>query len=308
MSKPFHRLLQRQLKKQFGNLESVPQDLLPFLDAVSKSYKRHDEDYQLLDRSMHLSDAEFQENNRLLQRKNEMLDAFVYRVSHDLKTPTTNILMMLKMFGDMQSSSFEKNPMLAKVFSHLTESANLLQVRITDLLEMSRQESALDEAVEEIKLADILHRVKQDLSTEIETSGAIIEANFDAAPIVMSGRENMFSLLSNLLSNAIKYSAKDRAPIVKLKTSLDAEFVVLEFSDNGMGMDLKKNSSKLFGMFNRFHDHVPGTGVGLYIVKKIIENAGGKIEVQSTVDVGTTFFIHITNAKASKEAEVNLTH
>lgn len=308
MKKTFHKLLQRQLKKQFGSLEEVPENLLPFLISVDKAYAHYDEDYALLDRSMQISDAEFLENNRILKRKNEMLDAFVYRVSHDLKSPTTNILTMLKMFGDMQASALETNPMLAKVYAHLTESANLLQVRIADLLEMSRQENVISETIEDIDIVEVLEKVRRDLSVEIETSGATIETDFAAAHFIASGRENMFSLFSNLLSNAIKYRAKDRSPVIKLKTSLEGNQTLLEISDNGIGMDLEKNGSKLFGMFNRFHDHVPGTGIGLYIVKKIIENSGGKIEVQSKLDVGTTFFIHFTNAKTNQKAELNLTH
>lgn len=304
----FHPLLLRQLRKQFGSLDLVPESLYDFLDSVSKSYSHYEEDNQLLDRAMVMSNDELLENNRILERKNEMLDAFVYRVSHDLKTPTTNIQTMLGMFGEMQKEAIDANPMLSQIFNHIQKSADLLQIRIADLLEMSRMENALVQPNETIDLLKMIESVKEDLSLEIETSAATIDVDVSEAPTIISGRENIFSLLSNLLSNSIKYRSASRQPKVEIKTYFEADFTVLRFSDNGMGIDLEKNGNKLFGMFNRFHNHVAGTGVGLYIVKKIIENAGGKILVESELEKGTTFYIHFANVKSRKKAELNSTY
>jgi signal transduction histidine kinase len=91
-----------------------------------------------------------------------------------------------------------------------------------------------------------------------------------------------------LLSNALKYSSPDRKPEVKIVSYQEKEFTILQVSDNGLGLS-KENQSKIFGMFKRVHQHVEGSGIGLYIIKKMIENVGGKIEVKSEVGKGTTF-------------------
>ena len=99
------------------------------------------------------------------------------------------------------------------------------------------------------------------------------------------------SIVYNLISNAVNYYSPKRQPLILVSCWLEGEYLVLSVADNRLGMDLSDNS-KIFAMFKRLHDHVEGTGVGLYIVKKIIENAGGKIEVESKVDQGSTFRVY----------------
>jgi signal transduction histidine kinase len=135
-----------------------------------------------------------------------------------------------------------------------------------------------------------------DLQHEIENSNAVIQSDFSLAQTIRGGRENTNSLLSNLLSNALKYRAPERPPIVTITTDHTPTHTILKIADNGLGIDLQKHGAKLFGMFNRFHSHVAGTGVGLFIIKKIIEKAGGSIHVESTVGIGTTFIIHFPHA------------
>jgi signal transduction histidine kinase len=94
----------------------------------------------------------------------------------------------------------------------------------------------------------------------------------------------------NLLSNAVKYRAPSRPLLVQLRCHRVAGTTVLEIKDNGLGLDARQ-LSKLFGIFVRLHPHVPGSGIGLYMVKKIAENAGGNVAVHSQPDVGTTFVV-----------------
>jgi signal transduction histidine kinase len=91
-----------------------------------------------------------------------------------------------------------------------------------------------------------------------------------------------------VLSNAVKYRALDRPAQVRLRAFPAASRVVLEVQDNGLGMS-EVQQRQLFGLFQRLHTHVEGTGVGLYITKRLVENGGGTIAVQSHVAVGTTF-------------------
>ena len=100
-------------------------------------------------------------------------------------------------------------------------------------------------------------------------------------------------MLDNLLSNALKYRHPDRSPQVELRCRSAADgTVVLDVQDNGLG-PTDAQQGQLFGMFRRLHDHVDGSGTGLFMVKRIVENAGGGIAVQSTPGVGTTFTLEL---------------
>jgi signal transduction histidine kinase len=96
----------------------------------------------------------------------------------------------------------------------------------------------------------------------------------------------------NLLSNAVKYRHPSRVPLVHLYCYPSATGAVLEVQDNGLGLSVQQQG-KLFGLFTRLHAHVEGSGVGLYMVKRIVENAGGTITVQSQLGIGSTFTVHI---------------
>ena len=95
----------------------------------------------------------------------------------------------------------------------------------------------------------------------------------------------------NLISNAIKYRSQERKAFVKISCREEPVFLILEVADNGLGLT-PTNEKKMFSMFKRFHSHVEGSGIGLYMVKKIIENAGGRIEVQSKLGQGSTFSVY----------------
>jgi signal transduction histidine kinase len=106
-------------------------------------------------------------------------------------------------------------------------------------------------------------------------------------------RKNLRSIVYNLINNAIKYRAPDRNPEVFIKTEkADGNFIVLRVLDNGLGIS-SENISKIFNMFKRLHDHVEGSGIGLYIVKRIIDNSGGRIIVNSEVGKGSEFSVYL---------------
>jgi signal transduction histidine kinase len=196
------------------------------------------------------------------------------------------------MLEDLQKDQMAANPMIKRAVGSISDTASRMNVRVNDLLDLSRIEQSLDAPAEQIELAPLLGQVLKDLEVEIQTSQARLEVDFSQAPTILSARENAYSLLSNLIGNAIKYRALDRLPEILVQTTSSATETVLKISDNGMGIDLSRHGKKLFGMFNRFHSHVPGTGVGLFIIKKIVERSGGTIHVESTVNIGTTFYIH----------------
>ena len=104
------------------------------------------------------------------------------------------------------------------------------------------------------------------------------------------------SIIFNFVINAIKYRSLDRAPKLSFRSKYINSFVMLEIQDNGLGIDLEKHGHKLFGMYKTFHKHKEARGIGLFITKNQIEAMGGKIEVESTPNIGTTFKIFLKHA------------
>jgi signal transduction histidine kinase len=103
--------------------------------------------------------------------------------------------------------------------------------------------------------------------------------------------------LLNLISNSIKYCSKNGNSYVHLSTIINDNYTILIVEDNGLGIDLERNGSKLFGMYKTFHKHEDARGVGLFITKNQIEAMGGKVEVISEVNKGTTFKVFLLNEK-----------
>ena len=102
-------------------------------------------------------------------------------------------------------------------------------------------------------------------------------------------------ILNTLLPNAPKYRAPQRAPVVQVRSRCSATHFVLEVQDNGLGLS-EEQQAKLFTLFKRLHPHVEGSGVGLYLIKRLIENAGGTITVHSQLEVGSTFTVTLPRA------------
>jgi len=130
---------------------------------------------------------------------------------------------------------------------------------------------------------------------------AQFEVAIENAPGLLYSRANLRSVVHNLVSNALKFAHPDRQPHIKLHSYLTADGQpVLEISDNGLGMDLTNPQAPVFQLFVRQHPHIEGTGVGLYLVQRIITSQGGHIEVASTPNEGSTFTIYWTRATSSK--------
>ena len=103
----------------------------------------------------------------------------------------------------------------------------------------------------------------------------------------------MVSIFTNLLTNSIKYKKPSEALKLSIRSSIKKGNIVLEFKDNGRGIDMKKHGQHIFNLYKRFHHDVEGRGIGLYMINAQIEAMGGSIEVESEPNVGTTFTISL---------------
>ncbi len=230
--------------------------------------------------------------NQRLTYTNIDLDNFIYTASHDLRAPISNIERLLdELLIELSEEDFQQSE-VQYITSMMQEAVNRFKKTISSLTEITKLQKDDSIQVSSINLAELIREVALDLDHNIKKTGAQLKVNIDDNTVISFSEKNLRSIVYNLIANAIKYHHPDRAPIIEVSSHQDDEYMVLTVKDNGLGLS-KKNQGKLYTMFRRFHDHVEGSGIGLYMVKRIVDNVGGKIEVESEEGEGTTFRIYL---------------
>jgi PAS domain S-box-containing protein len=252
---------------------------------------------QEYNRKLGVMNRVLKDKNEELVRINNDLDNFVYTASHDLKSPVVNIEGFISIL--MKRLSKHEDEVEKKMLDMISESAKKLKRTINDLTEITKVQKDLQEPPVLLSFAEVLEDVSADLDLMIKESDAIVTTRLEVQTVEFT-RKNLRSILYNLLSNAVKYRHPDRQPQVAISTSETEDFILFLIRDNGLGIS-SQQISKLFTMFKRFHSHVEGTGIGLYIVKRIIENNGGRIEVESQEEEGTTFKVYFKKRRQTTE-------
>ncbi|MFD1874415.1 PAS domain-containing sensor histidine kinase [Hymenobacter bucti] len=234
------------------------------------------------------TNEELNKSNTQLTRTNVDLDTFVYTASHDLKAPITNIESITLALRETLPAEVQQDEMIAHLLDLLAQTTTRFQLTIGQLTDLSKLQLAHTGPAEPVNLAAVVESVRLDLAPVIADANA--QLTVAVAPELMASFSpaNLRSAVYNLLSNAVKYRAFDRPAQVWVRAFPAGPRVVLEVQDNGLGLS-EVQQRQLFGLFQRLHTHVEGTGVGLYITKRLVENGGGTIAVQSQVDAGTTF-------------------
>ena len=234
---------------------------------------------------------ELLKSNEELKRINTDLDNFIYIASHDLKSPIDNIEGFIHLLRDSLAgrTTAEEEEFL----DMMTTSVNRFRKTIIELRKITAMQRYLQDDEEKADLNIAVEDIKTEISSLIENTDAAIITLFEV-PVIKYGIKNIKSILYNLITNAIKFRSPQRKPVIKISSKEVGQDVLLSVEDNGLGLT-PEEKNKLFIMFKRLHDHVEGTGVGLYIVKRIVENNGGKIEVNSEKGKSTTFKILLKN-------------
>jgi len=237
--------------------------------------------------------AQLAQANALLMSQNEQLsrstadlDNFVYMASHDLRQPINN---MAGLFAELKQTAAFTDPETADMV-RMFEAALQQAVRTIDgLAEVVQQQRQELVPVEKLALKAMAEEILGSLQPQVLAKQAEFTLDFGAAPTVHTTRPELYSVLYNLFSNALKYSAPGRPVRVAAHSARVAGAVVLTVQDNGRGIDLTQHGDKLFQLFSRFHPEEEGTGTGLYLVNRLMTQAGGRVEVESEVGQGTTF-------------------
>ena len=232
------------------------------------------------------------ERTKELTKINNELDNFVYTASHDLKAPINNIEGLMQLLNDRLSESAVKKEEISSLLDLVDESVNRFKNTLKDLTEIAKAQSEEVSDQSKVSFSEMVEEVKLTIGDLITKYDAEIIEDFSDAPEINFSRKNLRSIIYNLVSNAIKYSSPERKPEVNVTTSNVDSYILLTVKDNGLGIR-KEAQEKVFGMFKRLHNHVEGTGVGMAIVKRIVENNGGKIELESEPGSGTTFYVYL---------------
>jgi PAS domain S-box-containing protein len=212
-------------------------------------------------------------------------EMFVYTASHDLQAPINNIEGLVREIKENKG----EDPSL--FLAMMEKSIVRFRDKIRELSDIGREQEKARSRTGEVDLWQVYDDVLLDLEDEIEDSGAVITADFSQAPKVIIIPRNLRSILQNFLSNAIRYRDSHRKPKIELASSKTDTHVLLSVSDNGIGI-AEADKDIVFEMYGRLHHDSNGTGVGMAIVKRMVDNMGGRIELESKVGEGSTFRVY----------------
>lgn len=223
------------------------------------------------------------DSQKKLEEANASLDHFVRATAHDLKSPITNMINLFNLRDRMNDP--EKDEM---IFSKIRKSIGQLDDLLGGLMEMVDARSNMEVSIEELQFEDVLQFVEEECQQEIRMKDARITAEFGVESIIYN-KAYLRSIFQNLITNALKYSREEVIPAIHIETSQHQDAILLKVSDNGIGIDLEKFEKHLFKPFKRLSSKGSGKGIGLTLIKNIVEKNGGEVFVESEPGKGTTF-------------------
>ena len=224
-----------------------------------------------------------------LVKNNLDLQQFSFITSHNLRAPVANLMSLLSLY-DKVNVEEPFNKILIEKFE---ESTLQLNSTLNDLLEVLVLKSNTNIQIEPLSLTAIAKQVKMNIENLLIEQEGALDLNFTEIDEIHFNRLHLESVFLNLISNAIKYRSKERKLFIKITSKQEGKYVVIEFKDNGMGIDLERYKDRIFGMYQRFHAGKEGKGLGLYMIKAQVLAMGGKIEVESELGKGSIFKIYL---------------
>lgn len=280
---------------------------IKYLKAYAKAFYSTDGQKRLLGITSDITDEiesflVLEERNLELERNNKELSAFNYAASHDLQEPLRKIQTFISRLEEKEADKLSDS--WHQYLERIKSASSRMRLLIDDLLQFSRTNKPDKEFVMS-DLNELFENAKQDVAvTILEKKAQIIS---DTLPKTLAIAFQIQQLFLNLLSNSLKYSKKETPPIIKINYSkvkaTDEQHLMkaskghyhkITFTDNGIGFD-QKYANKIFDLFNRLHNkqEYSGTGIGLSICKKIIENHKGFIFAKGEINVGSIFTIYL---------------
>ena len=305
----YYKIRVNSIKQQNKKLEILVANRTAELQHTNQELVNRDEEIQTQNNELYNQREIIEkQNNEIIQRNmtleeevknrtkdlieyNQQLEQFAFISAHNLRAPVARILGLGNILSFVRKNPEEEKSVIDKII-FATKELDTVVKDLSTILDLRKNNTSL---ITTISLDDELKLIKENLEKEIQETNADIVEDFSGAPFIRTLKPYLDSILINLISNAIKYRHLDRRPIIQIKSEIIENQICLTVCDNGIGIDLSSYKEKLFMLYSRFHNHVEGKGMGLYLVKTQVVALGGKIEVESKIDHGTTFRILFKN-------------
>jgi PAS domain S-box-containing protein len=222
------------------------------------------------------------------QIQNKKLEDFTYIVSHNIRSNSCNISMLLDLINDSKDV-LEKE----EYFKLLKESNDKLTETLHYLNETISIKNNFNNSKISLNIKSEVNKVLNSINAIIKKENIKIVVNIDNDLKINTVPSYFESIILNLVSNSIKYKSNIDNPIIEISSKKSGSNLIFSVKDNGLGIDLEKNKDKIFGMYKTFHNNQDAVGIGLFMTKNHVETLGGKIEVFSKVNEGSEFKISL---------------
>lgn len=281
-----------RLKKSTSEKLQKKNDKLTFqnnqIKTREKLLKKKNQEIEEKNGLLALHSNKIDQQNRELQRYNLDLEQFAYSVSHDLKAPIRSINSFLFLI----QKNLKNYDVASEYLEIAQDNSQLLANLLEDLLTYTRiGRSELAPSL--VNLNEILEKVIKNLHYLIKKTNA--EIILDELPVVNGYAADLYLLFQNLLQNSIKFKKDDLPPRIEVTSQTTPKYYLISVKDNGVGIK-QEYQEKIFKIFKRVNHELEGTGVGLAIVKKIIEYHNGDVSIESEEGKGATFHIKLDKA------------
>ncbi|WPR70514.1 PAS domain-containing sensor histidine kinase [Flavobacterium sp. NG2] len=255
---------------------SVPieNDRLIFAIAKNITYKKKLEE----ERNLHLAE---------LTKLNTEFKQLTYTATHDLRSPVNNLISIFEL---LETDKIEDAETL-EYLSIIKETTNNLKKTLNEYITVLDKKNKDNSLIEPLNFKIILEEVLLSISSFIQNSKTTINIDFSELEIINFNKTYLKSIFLNLITNSIKYSKPNNLPIISIYTTISDGKKKLIISDNGIGFDMKKVGSRIFGLHQKFNKNEDSNGIGLYLVNNHVTNLGGQITVESELNEGATFTI-----------------
>ena len=222
------------------------------------------------------------------KNQNRRLLNFAHIVSHNLRSHYSNLSMLLNLAKIDIPETVE-----ISVFQLMETALNNLGETVENLNEVTAINTTDTIEIETLNVLNSINNVLTNINDLITDSKASITMNIDSDIYVKAIPAYFDNIMLNFLTNAIKYKKSTEPAKIELSASTTDDWAIIKIKDHGIGIDLSKHGDKLFGMYKTFHQYENSRGLGLFIAKNQVEAIGGKIDVESEVNIGTTFYLYL---------------
>jgi signal transduction histidine kinase len=295
--------LERTILKRLSSLSKSVRAISETGDITARTALSGEDELAFLSKDINRMLSSLEHQEEALRKSNQELEQFAYVASHDLQEPLRKVQAFSDRLANKYAHQLDDDGKL--YISRMQDASNRMRTLIQDLLMFSRIRSKGQEFTQ-VDLNEIVRGVVSDLEVRLEQSGGRVEV--DTLPTVLADPLQMRQVFQNLIGNALKFKKSGVAPVVKVMYKPKDKTHRIVVQDNGIGFE-KQYSEKVFEIFQRLHgrSEFEGTGMGLAIVKKILERHVGSIRAESELGKGARFILTLPDHKIDPNALVKKT-